>query len=480
MASNGSSMSATQPLIPVFKGEGYEYWSIRMQTLLKSQDLWDFVEQGYADPDEANRLRENKKKDSKALAIIQQAVHDNVFSRIATATTSKQAWISLQQEDEAGEISEQGDKSHIQCYNCGKHGHVKADCWSKEKEANYVQEEANDNKLFMAVANTVDVPNDVWFVDSGCSNHMCSNKEMFKELVESRKIQVRLGDDKSIQVEGKCTVVVKDGHGNTKLIYDVYFIPHLAHNLLSVGQLISTGYMVVFDDRFRVIKEKKSGQIIAKVCMMENIMFPLRMPNVEKYALVSGTQEASRLCHIRYGHLNTNGLKLLREKEAVATAIFLLNISPMKAVQNRTPYEAWGGTKLTVSHLRVFGCVAYALVSSQRRRKLDEKSVKCIFIGYSSQSKAYKLYIPLSGKVIISRDVVFHEDAGWDWESKQDDSYTLFPLDSTDADFGSFLVLEGERELEDGGGATAIVMMIRPLETGEGWDLISSPSSIDE
>ena len=80
---------------------------------------------------------------------------------------------------------------------------MKADCWSKEKQANYVQEEADDNKLFMAVADAVDVPNDVWFVDSGCSNHMCSNKEMFKELDESRKIQVRLGDDKSIKLRGK-------------------------------------------------------------------------------------------------------------------------------------------------------------------------------------------------------------------------------------------------------------------------------------
>ena len=88
------------------------------------------------------------------------------------------------------------------------------------KTSKCVQAEANDNKLFMAVADVVDVPNDVWFVDSGCSNHMCSNKEMFKELDESRKIQVRLGDDKSIQVEGKGTVAVKDGHGNTKLIYD--------------------------------------------------------------------------------------------------------------------------------------------------------------------------------------------------------------------------------------------------------------------
>ncbi|GMP33046.1 hypothetical protein CsSME_00006536 [Camellia sinensis var. sinensis] len=95
MASNDNAMSAAQPLIPVFKGEDYGFWSIRMMTLFKSQDLWDLVEQGYADPDEETRLKENKKKDSKALVIIQQAVHNSIFSRIAAASTSKQAWSTL-------------------------------------------------------------------------------------------------------------------------------------------------------------------------------------------------------------------------------------------------------------------------------------------------------------------------------------------------------------------------------------------------
>ncbi|KAH0686929.1 hypothetical protein KY284_017482 [Solanum tuberosum] len=80
MATNGSSLSVAQPLIPVFKGESYKLWSIRMKTILKSQDVWDLVERGYTDPDEENRLRDNKKKDAKALVFIQQAIHDSVFS----------------------------------------------------------------------------------------------------------------------------------------------------------------------------------------------------------------------------------------------------------------------------------------------------------------------------------------------------------------------------------------------------------------
>ncbi|KAF7821304.1 Retrovirus-related Pol polyprotein from transposon TNT 1-94 [Senna tora] len=47
MAANGGSLNVTQPLIPIFKGDSYEFWSTKMMTLFKSQDLWDHVEHGY-------------------------------------------------------------------------------------------------------------------------------------------------------------------------------------------------------------------------------------------------------------------------------------------------------------------------------------------------------------------------------------------------------------------------------------------------
>ena len=63
---------------------------------------------------------------------------------------------------------------------------------------------------------------------------------------------------------------------------------------------------------------------------------------------------------------------------------------------NIVPEEAWPGMSCNVSHLRVFGCVAYAHVLKKIRGKLDDQSEKCIFIGYSEQSKAYKLYNPVT------------------------------------------------------------------------------------
>ena len=95
MAGNSIS-SSSQPLIPIFTGEKYEFWSIKMKTLFMSQELWDLVEFGFVDltnPDEeaARRLKETKKKDAKALFFIQHAVHETIFSRIAAATTSMEA-----------------------------------------------------------------------------------------------------------------------------------------------------------------------------------------------------------------------------------------------------------------------------------------------------------------------------------------------------------------------------------------------------
>ncbi|KAF7112931.1 hypothetical protein RHSIM_RhsimUnG0178000 [Rhododendron simsii] len=91
--------------------------------------------------------------------------------------------------------------------------------------------------------------------------------------------------------------------------------------------------------------------------------------------------------------------------------------SPTLAVQNMTPEEAWSGQRPAVDHFRIFGCVAYAHIPDQKRKKLDDKGEKCIFLGVSDQSKAYKLYNPITKKILISRDVIFDEAQTWPWNT---------------------------------------------------------------
>lgn len=93
--------------------------------------------------------------------------------------------------------------------------------------------------------------------------------------------------------------------------------------------------------------------------------------------------------------------------EAVSCAIHVLNMCPARSDHGKTPQHIWTSKKPNISHLKEFSCLAYAHVPDALRKKLDDKAEKCVFIGYSSDTKGYKLYNPDIGKVIISRDVTF-------------------------------------------------------------------------
>ena len=67
----------------------------------------------------------------------------------------------------------------------------------------------------------------------------------------------------------------------------------------------------------------------------------------------------------------------------------------------------WYGTKHSVNHLRVFGSTCHALVPKEKMTKLENRSMKCMLLGYSDEKKGYWLFS--NGKFIISRDVFFDE-----------------------------------------------------------------------
>jgi hypothetical protein len=112
---------------------------------------------------------------------------------------------------------------------------------------------------------------------------------------------------------------------------------------------------------------------------------------------------------------------LLKEKslsnrfwdEEIACSVYLLNRYPTTKVKLKVPQEAWSGTKLNVTHIRTFGCIAYTHIPSELRKKLDDRSEKCIFTRYSETSKAYRIYNPITKKPILSRDVKFMESQLW-------------------------------------------------------------------
>jgi hypothetical protein len=101
--------------------------------------------------------------------------------------------------------------------------------------------------------------------------------------------------------------------------------------------------------------------------------------------------------------------------EAMMTAVYVLNRSYTRSMDGVTPFEAWHGRKPDVSHLHVFGCVAHVKLTRPSLKKLDDRSIPMVFLGYEQGCKAYHLFDPAANHVHVSRDVVFDEDVSWDW-----------------------------------------------------------------
>lgn len=140
--------------------------------------------------------------------------------------------------------------------------------------------ENNTTNLFLTSSIEEGLDGAVWLVNSGCSNHMTSMRSLFNDLDETYKEKVHLGDNKDLAVEGKGTVSFHTNGGKVKLLHDVQFVPTLAHNLLSVGQLISLGHSVIFEGNHCLIKDGQTGNTLVSIKRTKNNMFPLQVESV--------------------------------------------------------------------------------------------------------------------------------------------------------------------------------------------------------
>ncbi|KAL2461340.1 B3 domain-containing protein REM16 [Abeliophyllum distichum] len=98
--------SSNNIYVPMFSGEHFDHWSVKMKTVLISQDLWEYVEEGYEAPnpttmltsEQKHQFRENRRNDGKALSIIQRGLSSSFFPRILNAKTAEEAWDILHKE----------------------------------------------------------------------------------------------------------------------------------------------------------------------------------------------------------------------------------------------------------------------------------------------------------------------------------------------------------------------------------------------
>jgi hypothetical protein len=109
--------------------------------------------------------------------------------------------------------------------------------------------------------------------------------------------------------------------------------------------------------------------------------------------------------------------------EALNCAKYVQNRSPCRSVKDKTPYEAWSGLKLEVTHFCISGSHAWARIPSEKRKALDPQRTKCIFVGYPDSVKGYILIDISSDWIIIERSVSFKE--GLSHVPQKSHSYTF-------------------------------------------------------
>ncbi|KAK2398761.1 putative mitochondrial protein [Trifolium repens] len=208
------------------------------------------------------------------------------------------------------------NKGKSQCYNCKRFGHIQKDCrFGNQQHASFAEGENDEGNLFFACQKAFQEDKSVWYLDSGCSNHMTGKKEAFINIDSSFGSKVKLGNGEHVEVKGKGSIGVTTKQGS-KVIHDTLYVPELDENLLSIGQLLEHGYSLNFENReCRIFDSKRRN--VAVVKMTSNRSFPLSLNYEKNFSMMAREDNDSCLWHKKLGHLNYNSLKLLYQKKMV-------------------------------------------------------------------------------------------------------------------------------------------------------------------
>jgi hypothetical protein len=134
------------------------------------------------------------------------------------------------------------------------------------------------------------------------------------------------------------------------------------------------------------------------------------------------------ICEVAKAMMFDQGLPNSLWVKATSTVMYIQNRCPHAILKDKIPEEVFSGIKPEVGHLRIFECPVYIHVPKEKRTKMEPIDKKRVFVGYSENSKAYKIYVPCHRQIEVSRDVTFHEESAFKKSRElQQESETVQP-----------------------------------------------------
>ncbi|KAD5802449.1 hypothetical protein E3N88_13809 [Mikania micrantha] len=212
------------------------------------------------------------------------------------------------------------DKKHVRCFKCDQTGHYAWDCKGpKEKgdEVNLTQTPDEEPTLLLSVfgeettkevmlneekilpgmnKGELGMKSDMWYLDNGASNHMTSQREMFSMIDDSVTGQVRM-----VQQE----------------IRDVYYIPALQSNIISLGQMTEASYKVEMMQDYLWLRDEMQ-RLVMKVQCSANRLYKITLKVSKPVCLVAKAGDEAWLWHARLGHVSFATLEAIGRNNLVA------------------------------------------------------------------------------------------------------------------------------------------------------------------
>ncbi|GJU24238.1 retrotransposon protein, putative, ty1-copia subclass [Tanacetum coccineum] len=256
------------------------------------------------------------------------------------------------------------------CHHCKEVGHCKRNCPAYLAELIKKKKQvgtASSSDIF--IIELFSFPYKSWVYDTGCDTHI-------------------------LEAIGSYDLVLPNGL--VICLNNCHYAPSITRGVVSVSRLVENGFVQCFMD-FGISVSKNNVVYLTVITSMLILL----------HTHIGVLQRRNRtLLDMVRSMMNLTTLPLFFWDYALESATRILKMVPTKKV-DKTPYELWYGKVPNLSYLKVWGCEA--LVKRDTPDKLQQRSVKCIFIGYPKETMGYYFYFPLENKIVVARYAEFFE-----------------------------------------------------------------------